>query len=135
RINVRPGVQVNSLYNGSFAPDEGTIQGWTIIDITLHGSYSVIGDGTPESPYILYYENFNGGEIRVVQTINSDIIELDIDEFGDKDTEQHNICIRFTGSFRAQNRSGIKMLIRNNYGERDWVDYLTQDGTWDQRKP
>src|SRR5690606_3774645 len=28
RINVRPGVQVNRLYNGSFVPDEGTIPGW-----------------------------------------------------------------------------------------------------------
>lgn len=145
---VSPGIPVNRLNNGTFNPNR------TSWNVNLAGMTSwahspeptgwrVEGDGKPDNPYrfvmvgsvkttgdIVFDSNRNRDQ-KEVNISNSTPITIHSDAVNG---EIPNVKIVVSGAFRARDGGRLMIACRLNDGDRDMVDWLDENGTWNHEE-
>ncbi|MBO9611042.1 MAG: hypothetical protein J7619_00020 [Dyadobacter sp.] len=145
---VSPGIAVNLLKNGTFNPNGnpwginlGAMSGWANSPEPKGWRYE--GSGTPDDPYrfimigsvkttgdIVYDQK--DANVQANTTIyNTEPITIYRD--GGKDSYP-NIKIVVAGAFRMRDGGRLMISCRLNDGDREFVDWLDENGTWTQEK-
>lgn len=145
---VSPGIPVNLLNNGTFNPDGkpwginlGAMSGWANSPEPKGWRYE--GTGTPDDPFrfimigsvkttgdIVYDQK--DPNIQAYTTIyNTEPITIYRD--GGKDSYP-NIKIKVSGAFRMRDGGRLMIAARLNDGDKDYVQWLDENGTWTPEK-